>query len=304
MKSIFSVIGTLKQTVSKIHELNVRMDDVRINQGVILAGLNEGKESKRLKDYEFKVFSQWGEDGIIQRLTNAIDIKNKTFIEFGVEDFVESNCRFLLVKDNWSGFVIDGSASNIHKLKKSYFYWKYELVAIDSFITAENINELLSRSGFSEDLGIMSIDLDGVDYHVLDAIKHFRPRIMICEYNSVFGGARKISVPYDAGFNRSKQHYSSLYWGASLAAVAHLAETKGYSLVGTNSAGSNAFFVRNDVLNSRVEVLNAEEAFFPSTVRESRDMEGNLTCVSGEDRLKMIKGLPVLNIETNAIEPL
>ena len=78
-----------------------------------LAGLNQAKHSSKLKDYEFKVFSQWGEDGILQCLTSTIEIPEKTFIEFGVEDFFESNCRFLMMKDNWRGFVMDGSAANM-----------------------------------------------------------------------------------------------------------------------------------------------------------------------------------------------
>src|ERR1700722_14178494 len=75
-----------------------------INQGVTLAALNAGKKISSLHEVEFKIFSQWGEDGIIQYLTQNIEIPNKTFIEFGVEDFSESNCRYLMMKDNWSGF--------------------------------------------------------------------------------------------------------------------------------------------------------------------------------------------------------
>ncbi len=121
MKSPKSVIAKLKQTISTILTINVRFDEIRINQGIVLSALNENKKSKSLKDYEFKIFSQWGEDGILQYLTKAIEIQNKTFIEFGVEDFFESNCRFLLMKDNWNGFVIDGSSTNIDRLKNHIF---------------------------------------------------------------------------------------------------------------------------------------------------------------------------------------
>lgn len=233
-----------------------------------------------------------------------IEIKNKTFIEFGVEDFLESNCRYLLMKDDWSGFVIDGSSRNIDRLKKSYFYWKYHLVAIDAFITKENVNDLLTESGFDDDLGILSIDIDGNDYFVLEAISTFKPRILICEYNAVFGAARKISVPYESEFFRTRKHYSNLYFGASLAAITYLANKKGYSLVGTNTAGVNAFYVRNDLLNDKLEVLSAEDAYSPSKFRESRDERGNLTFITGEDRIKLIKGLPVFNVEKNIIEEL
>ena len=304
MKSIKSILATLRQSVATIDESSRKLDELKVSQGVLLAGLNERKHSTNLKHYEFKVFSQWGEDGIIQRLANVIEIKEKTFIEFGVEDFSESNCRFLLMKDNWSGFVIDGSARNISRLKQSDVYWKHDLSAVDAFITKDNINDLLAKSRFGKELGILSIDLDGNDYYVLEAIEFFSPRILICEYNAVFGVSRRISVPYDPSFVRGEKHFSCLYYGASLGAIKHAAMKKGYSLVGTNTAGNNAFFVRNDLLNDKVAVLDCEEAFTPSKFRESRDHEGRITFISGDARLDLIKGLPVLNVETGAMEEL
>lgn len=302
MKSLKSVIAKLRRAISIILKINVILDEIRINQGIVLSALNENKKSQNLRDYEFKIFSQWGEDGILQYLTKAVEIKNKTFIEFGVEDFFESNCRFLLMKDNWRGFVIDGSSTNIDRLKKSYFYWKHHLVGIDAFITKENINDLLATSGFDEDLGILSIDVDGNDYFIYEAINFFKPCILICEYNSVFGATRKISVPYEPGFIRTNKHYSNLYWGASLPAMTHLANKKGYSLIGTNTACCNAFYVRNDLLNNNVEVLSVEQAYSPSHYRESRNENGDLTYITAEERLKVIKGLPVFNVEKNVIE--
>ena len=285
----------------KIYE---KFDELKINQGVMLAAINESKVSKNIKDYEFKIFSQWGEDGIIQYLTKSIEIKNKTFIEFGVEDFLESNCRFLLMKDDWKGFVVDGSKSNIERLKKSYFFWKHHLDAVDQFITKDNIEDILSRSGFDYDVGILSIDLDGNDYFILQAINNFKPRLLVCEYNAVFGASRKISVPYQPDFHRTNSHHSNLYWGASLAAMTDLANKKGYSLVGTNTPSTNAFYVRNDLLNDKVEVLSVEAAYSPSNYRDSRDEDGNLTFVTGDKRMAVIKGLPVFEVEKQVTEPL
>jgi hypothetical protein len=298
------IIVRLKNILFNLYRINQLFDELKINQGVILSTLNKNKTSRLLEDYEFKVFSQWGEDGIIQHLINCVEITNKTFIEFGVEDFFESNCRFLLMKDNWRGFVIDGSKSNIDKLKQSYFYWKYHLEAVDAFITKENINELLEQSAFEKDIGILSVDIDGNDYYVLEAISFYNPRILICEYNSVFGKERKISVPYEPDFYRTKKHYSNLYFGASLAAMTHIAEKKGYTLVGTNSIGGNAFYVRNDLINEKLETLTTEQAYVPSNVRESRNRQGELTYITGDARRELIKGMPVFNVETNILEKL
>lgn len=294
----------LKRAIITLFKIEEKLEELKINQGLLLSALNENKKFGNLKDYEFKVFSQWGEDGIIQHLSKVVEIKNKTFIEFGVENFFESNCRFLLMKDNWSGFVIDGSIKAIQTLKKSYFYWKYHINALADFVTKENINELLSKSGFDEDLGILSVDIDGNDYFVLQAIHVFKPRILICEYNAVFGATRKISIPYETNFDRTNKHHSNLYFGASLPAITYLANTKGYSLVGTNSAGVNAFYIRNDLLNEKVEVLTVEQAYVSSKFRESRDEQGNFTYLNGEDRLKLLKGLPVFNVETKSMEVL
>ena len=116
-----------------------------------------------------------------------LEIMNKTFIEFGVEDFTEANCKFLLMKDSWSGFVVDGSEDNINRLKKTNIYYKYQIDAVPAFITRENINNILTKSEFDEDVGILSVDIGGNDYYVLEAITCIRPRIIICEFNAVLG---------------------------------------------------------------------------------------------------------------------
>ena len=293
-----------KSVFENIWRIGERIDELKINQGLILSALNESRNSTNLTDYEFKIFSQWGEDGIIQYLSKVVELRHKTFIEFGVESFMEANCRFLLMKDNWSGYVIDGSSSNIAKLKNSYFYWKYDVNAVDAFITKDNINDLLAKSCFDEDVGILSIDIDGNDYFILEAISAVRPRIIICEFNDVFGSVRKISVPYEPDFSRARKHYSNLYFGASLSALTFIANKKGYSLVGTNSSGCNAFFVRDDLLNGKIKVLTAEQAYLPSKIRQSRDKRGNLSYRKGDDRLKEMRGLAVVNVETEATEVL
>ena len=304
MKYPRAIIARLRQVIWTILKIDERFEEIKINQGIILSSLNEIKTSNKLGTYEFKVFSQWGEDGIIQHLTNSIEIKNKTFIEFGVEDFFESNCRFLMMKDDWSGFMIDGSKTNIERLKRSYFYWKHNLTALNAFITRDNINQLLAKSNFDEDIGILSIDLDGNDYYILEAIRFYKPRILICEYNPIFGHTRKISVPYRPDFRRAEAHHSNLYWGASLSAMTHIADLRGYALVGTNIASTNAFYVRKDLVNNKLEVLAVESAYSPSNYRESRGLDGELTHITASERLSVIKGLSIFDVEKNSIEVL
>ena len=183
-------------------------------------------------------------------------------------------------------------------------FWRYDLTAHHAFITKDNIAKLLEQSGFSKDLGILSIDIDGMDYWVAQALNHWRPRILITEYNAVFGIDRAIVVPYDAKFNRTVAHPSNLYWGAGLKALYLLAKSWGYELVGTNSAGNNAFFVRRELLNEHVKAAELQDAFTQSKFRESRDQAGALTFISGKERLQAIKDMPVFDVETGEVQKL
>jgi hypothetical protein len=280
------------------------IDEMKVNQGRIAARLNESLSSTNIQDYEFKVFSQWGEDGILQRLTSVVPIANRTFIEFGVEDFRESNCRFLMTKDSWAGYVLDGSKKNVKRLQSSDFYWKCELDARQAFVTRENIDALMRGSGFDRDLGILSIDVDGVDYWLLDAIGSVVPRILVVEYNALFGAERKISVPYQHDFVRGRKHYSNLYFGASLPAFEYLARRKGYTLVGTNSAGCNAFFVRSDLMSEKLQELAAQKAYTPARFRESRDQRGRLNFLASGAAYQKVRGMQVVNVETGELEAL
>lgn len=250
-----------------------------------------------LAQAEFKVFSQWGEDGIIQYLISKIEIPNKFFVEFGVENYLESNTRFLLMHDNWSGLVIDGSKANIDYIKKDPIYWRYDIQAIHSFITKENINKLIGEFVQTSDIGILSVDVDGNDYWILEQINVVNPRILICEFNNIFGVEHAITVPYSPDFIRRNAHYSDLYFGASLTAFYNLATAKGYDFVGINSAGMNAFFVRKD-LSSPFKKFTPHEVFFPTKIRESRDQNGHLSFLRGEKRLLEIKDRTVFDTKT------
>lgn len=251
-----------------------------------------------LSEVEFQAFSQWGEDGIIQYLISKVPIPDKSFVEFGVENYTEANTRFLLVNDGWRGLVLDGSKHNIDYIRKDDIYWRHELTAVCLFITRDNINDALISSGFVDDIGLLSIDIDGNDYWVWDAIDAVRPRIVVCEYNSSFGARHAVTIPYDEQFDWSAGHHSRLYFGASLPALCSLAESKGYDFVGCNSAGVNAFFVRKDVEHG-LPVLSAADGFVQSNVRQSRDESGNLSSRSGDARLEVISDLPLHDVSSD-----
>ncbi|SKB93619.1 hypothetical protein [Daejeonella lutea] len=278
-------------------------DELKINIGSLHSALiSSRKQYNKLSDLEFRVFSQFGDDGIIQYLTQNIDIPHKTFIEFGVEDYFESNTRFLLQKDNWSGFVIDGSEQHIGKLRSSPFYWKQDLESQAVFITKENISSLLKphvdRWG---GLGLLHIDLDGNDYWIWEAL-NLKPVILILEYNSNFGSERAVTVPYNPSFYRTDAHYSNLYWGASLRSLYELSRSRGYRFIGCNNAGNNAYFILEDYMNETVREVSLEEGYVSSKYRESRDEHGRLTYLDASERNDKIKGLSVINTTTQTPE--
>ncbi|HOV98711.1 MAG TPA: hypothetical protein PK595_03955 [Bacteroidota bacterium] len=248
-----------------------------------------------LADVEFKIFSQHREDGIIQYLISHIPIENKTFIEFGVEDYRESNTRFLLMNNLWKGLIFDSEKKYISRIRTSNFYWKFDLTAEQAFITKDNVNELFEKFGFKGDIGLLSIDIDGNDYWVWEAITVIQPRIVICEYNSVFGKDYAVTIPYNPNFNRTKAHYSNLYFGASMKALCFLAEKKGYYFIGADSSGTNAFFVRKDVAQN-VPHTTCDDGFIEKIAREARDSKGALTFISGEACKKIIENMIVLEI--------
>ena len=287
---------------TELRKLNEANDEIKLLLGGIHADRVRNKENyENLGDLEFKVFSQFGDDGIIQYLVSRLGFKNKTFVEFGVEDYRESNTRFLLQHNGWTGFVMDSSPENIDSLKNSSFYWQHQITAQSVFVTAENINQLLSSAtGDWPGIDILHIDIDSTDYWIWKALT-VNPGLVIMEYNANFGIDRALTVPYQPSFDRNAAHHSNLYWGASLKALHTLATDRDYRFIGCNSAGNNAYFVRSDLMNESVSEVSLEAGFVPSRYREARDEAGNLTFASYAERMKLIRGLPAYDVETEQL---
>jgi hypothetical protein len=276
-------------------------DELRLALGHLEARHARSPQCTGLRDAEFRCFSQWGEDGILQYLVSRVVIPETSFVEFGVGDYSESNTRFLLQNDNWRGLVLDGGTAHVEFVERSGLLWRHDLTAATAFITSENINGLLRQHGFSGDIGLLSIDIDGNDYWVLQAIEAVKPRLLVVEYNSTFGSKLAVTVPYDAGFARSRAHPSHLYFGASLRAICDAAGSKGFAFVGSNSAGNDAFFVRRDVFGD-LRSLSVEEGYVASRFRESRDAEGNLAPIGDHrKRLEAIADCRLLDLRTNEV---
>lgn len=203
------------------------------------------QSADKLNRYEFQAFSQFGEDGIIQEIFKRIGTTDKFFVEFGVETGVETNSTYLLY-NNWKGLWIDGSDDNIRTIEKNFSkaVTSGNLRAMQSFITAENIEELFAKGKVPKEFDLLSIDIDRNDYYVWKAITNYHPRVVIIEYNSIFRPGCHFVVDYDP----SAMWDGTSNTSASLEALYQLGLEKGYKLVASSFSGVNAFFVREDLI--------------------------------------------------------
>jgi hypothetical protein len=289
-------LGQIEGTARNAGKMLRVLGQMREALGRIEARQCAAKGASSFTAHEFQVYSQWGEDGLIQRLIREVKIARKIFVEFGVETYTEANTRFLLVNDNWSGLVLDGGEANIRTIRRSDVYWRHNLKAVQAFITRENINELLRDNGVTGEIGLLSVDIDGNDYWVWEAIDAVSPALVVVEYNSRFGSERAVTVPYDPKFVRQEAHSSCAYYGASLAALVALGRRKGYAFVGSNTAGNNAFFVRRDLLPATLREVSVAEGYVALQFREARDAQGKLAFMSPEQEAKLVNGLPLVEV--------
>ena len=294
IKKIKNFLASLiKRTFSEEMDKKLLLEAKRISL------LNKkNKKIKDLSDIEFKVYSQWGEDGIIDWLIDKLPQIPKKFLEIGTQDYKESNTRFLLINKNWDGFLIEADKDAIKNIKSQRVYWRYNLTAINEFITKDNINNIIKKNNIPKKLGLLSLDIDGNDYWILKKLSSLDPSIIICEYNSLFGQKKSVTVPYKKNFTRSEEHYSNLYYGASINAFIELMKKKNYYLVGTNSAGNNAFFVKKNLWH-KVKKLIIKKKVFNSKFRESRDAKGKLTFLSKKKSLILIKNKFMIDLKNN-----
>jgi hypothetical protein len=285
-----------------------RDDNTKLILGKLLSFQQQGIKATSLSDIGFSVFSQWDEDGMIQYLVKKLPIQNKFFVEFGVEDYNQSNTRFLMMNNNWSGLIIDAGQQHIADIKDAYYYWLYDLTAIQAFITKNNINDFIKRHldklNIGKDIGLLSIDIDGVDYWVLKEIECARPDIIICEYRSLRGAEIPLTIPYSRDFERTKYHYSELYYGANLKAFETLLKGRSYVYVGSSIGHINAFFVKRELAESYVPELikDVDEEFHLTKVRESKDESGEFNFKRGRrEQLREIENMELMNLSNNEI---
>lgn len=208
----------------------------------------------------FKVFSQFEEDGKLLYIFSVIGMGNKTFVDLGSNDGINSNCANLAIHFNWKGLFVDGDSKALAIGQKFYEKnpgkWHYKPTFLCSYITTENINKLLKENDYEGEIDLLSIDIDGNDYWIWRAIEAVQPKVVIIESQVAFGDNEKIT-PYNE--QKSLEFNDNDYLGASTKSLQKLGNQKGYRLIGTNEYGNNLFFIKNGIGEKEFPEINASE---------------------------------------------
>jgi hypothetical protein len=233
------------------------------------------KNLPQLSETGFRVFSQFEEDGKLLFIFSVLGMNSKTFVEIGADDGINSNSANLYFNFGWHGVFIDGNKRSIRRGERFYrkypHPWFYQPKFICSKVTRENINTLIEQAGFVGEIGLLSIDIDGNDYWIWDALEVINPQVVIIETHVEFG-YEDIVVPYDPDYFYPGKHPD--YHGASLVAMTKLAREKGYRLVGANELGFNLIFVRNGLAGYEIpEVTVGSVSQHPSVSESFRKFE-------------------------------
>ena len=214
----------------------------------IETSLREGKPLPRLDEVGFRAFSQFDEDGILLYLFTVLGVAHKTSVEICAGVGYECNSANLIINHAWDGLLIDGDAENVRIVREFYgrypdTFWRPPTV-VHAWVDAETINDVITDNGFSGEIDLFSLDMDGVDFWIWKAITCINPRVVVLEFNGCIPADVSVTIPYDRNFAvREHEEQKPGYLNASLAAWVKLGREKGYRLVGRNRNMVNAFFV-------------------------------------------------------------
>ncbi len=232
-----------------------------------------------LDRYEYSWLSQNGEDGVIRYLFDEIGYESRWFVEFGF-GAVQCNALRLMIHENFNGLLMDGSEENVSFFNYTAKKLGIERVkAVQTFITRDNLEDLITGNGVPRDIDFLSLDVDGNDYWFWQELTCIAPRVVCIEYNAGIGPDLSWTVPYDDEFERYAKHPGGFFHGASLTALESLGKSKGYYLIGCDLTGTNAYFLRNDIRIEGVPALTPREAYRPHAnwlgrgISESRQLE-------------------------------
>ena len=259
------------------------------------------KNIEYLNDVDYKIFSQNGEDGIVDYLLYQLKIEKPKFLEIGVGDYTEANTRFIFEKSSLRGTIIDCIDDFEEKVRSNLTTWKGELNIINQFINSSNISNIMNQNNSLTDIDLFSLDIDGIDYWILKKLPKNFSKIAIIEYNPLFGKDLEVTVPNIDNFNRTNYHYSNLCFGMSIKAAINLMIEKNFYFVGTNLFRNNAFFVNNsfkkDDYFKNLKINNLDNSV-DANFTESRDKNKKLNYLKLNEKINEILSCDVVNLSS------
>ena len=211
-----------------------------------------------LRDYKKRIWSQKGEDGMIEKLFQVLEITNGHVVELGAWDGIHYSNVYNLINQGWSGTLIEGDEIKFNSLCENMGEFS-DITTVQKMITLEvgnTLNEVLEYCKVPKDFDILSLDVDGCDYWIWKDL-YFKPKVVVAEYNSNWENS--VTVPY----NKTHVWDGTQFFGASATALNSLAISKGYDLIG-HCPYSNLFFVDSELNNGRFKILDLEEGFHVS----------------------------------------
>jgi hypothetical protein len=238
-----------------------------------------GTKLPQLSETGFKAFSQTDEDGILLYIFSIIGTKNRKVVEICAGDGIECNAANLIINHGWTGLLVDGDEKLISHGKTFYANnrntYIFPPTFVNAWVTRSNVNQIIYENGFAGEVDLLSIDMDGVDYWIWQAIDVTQPRVVVCEYQDIIGLEKSLTVPYNDNFNAYEYPVTRgapNFAGASLPAFVKLARQKGYRLVGCNRYGYNAFFIKNPVGEKEIPEIPISECFtHPRVIRDMKE---------------------------------
>ena len=296
-----SVSRTLRSWLDRNYFDSMRY---HIGAGVLANRRAHAPDFRDLWEAEVQVFSQWGEDGIIDFLFDCLAISKPKALELGVGNFKECNTRFLAEHRGASVVAVDAREDLPTFVRSLPAMWRTSIWPMVAWITPESAAAIqMAAREWMGGLDLISLDIDGNDYWVAQMLDFSDTALVVVEYNALFGQS-SVTVPRNDSFDRREAHYSCLYFGASIRAWVDFFQARGFALLGTNRVGSNAFFC-NEALLTRVPLPRVDtddlSPYVDWRVRESRDVDGKLSFSHGEERVKAIQNLPVVHLSSDKV---
>ena len=270
-------------------EKNNQIEQIIIaNQYRLMKKILTKEEMPSFKDVGFKVHSQFEEDGILLYIFSIIGVTNKRVIEICAGDGISCMSANFIINHGWEGLLFDGDQNSVNEGIKYYSQHKstylHPPIFKRAWITTENINQLITENNFAGNIDLLSLDIDGNDYYIIEAINVIKPRVIICETHNVIPSDLALTIPYKSDFTRMSGLHPD-FMSVSLLAMKTILKRKGYRLIGSHSYGFNAIFILNGI----------GEDYFPEVSVESVH-DNPYTKATRDKRWKEIKDLPWVKI--------